>query len=433
MRFIDFLTKDRLLSIYKDKVVYSGTKGIDKINSYEFGKNLDRNLNKIIRDISNNNYKFKPYKVILIPKKVDSAPRKVCVPTISDRLVIESIKEYIYLCYESYSLNFSISKLIKDFITDYNSKNYSSYIKADLTTYFDTINHKKLIKKLRKTVDDELVLKLLIEILKNGQKYGDTTFENSKGIPQGLSISMLLANIYMIDVDAHFKNKKDVHYYRYVDDIFIFCKKHVRLNYFKLKYLLFNNRLRLNKNKTRISRIEHPFVFLGYSITKDHITVKEQSILKIETAIEKLFKQYKYNNNKDELLWRLNIRISGAICNNKKYGWLFYFSDIDYLQLLYHLDNLVEKLKKRYNVPDIKNKKFVKTYYEIQKKNIKDNKYFFNIDKVDDNQKKQILKNITKIDANMIDELSAKDLDYNYRKAVFKCLKALELDLDSIS
>ena len=165
----------------------------------------------------------------------------------------------------------------------------------------------------------------------------------------------------------------------------------------------------------------------------DCVSVKEQSITKLENSLEKLFKNYKHNKNKEELLWRLNIRISGAICNNKKYGWLFYFNKINDLELLYHLDDLVLKFKKRYNVIGIDNKKFIEAYYQIKKSDIKNNDYFFNVDKATDEEKKDILHNITDFSKEEIGKLSNKDLDYNYKIAVFKCLKSLEMDLDNIS
>ena len=66
MSFIDFLTEERLLKIYNDKIMYSGIVGVNKTNNYEFKKNIIRNIKKIIRDVSNHKYSFKPYKVILI-------------------------------------------------------------------------------------------------------------------------------------------------------------------------------------------------------------------------------------------------------------------------------------------------------------------------------------------------------------------------------
>ena len=434
MRFLDFITEKKLLDIYNEKIAYTTSVGIDKVNNYEFKKNIIRNIKGIIRDISQNQYKFKNFKIILIPKNTQSMPRKVCVPTIRDRIVIEALKEYMYTCYEECSLNFGISNLISKFVDTYNGGSYKKYIKSDLTTFFDTINHKKLINKVRKKVEDNVAISMLEKVLENGQAYKDEPIQkNSIGVPQGLSISMLLANIYMIDTDRKFDKLENIQYYRYVDDIIIFCNKNAFFYYLKLKFEIVKNGLKLNRKKTEISKIHHPFTFLGYSLKEDCISVKKQSIQKLENSIERLFKRYKNNNNEKELVWRLNLRISGAICDNKKYGWLFYFNKINDLKLLYHLDNLIVKLKKRYNVENINNKTFVESYYQIKKRNINNNNYFFNVNKTQKKEKQNILINIGNFEESVVKNLSYKELNYNYRRVVFRCLKSLEMDLDTIS
>ena len=45
----------------------------------------------------------------------------------------------------------------------------------------------------------------------------------TKGVPQGLSISNILANIYMAPIDCKYSKKSSYKYYRYVDDILILC------------------------------------------------------------------------------------------------------------------------------------------------------------------------------------------------------------------
>ena len=274
----DYFRKEKLLEIYNEKIQYSTHMGIDKISNYKFEENLEKNINKIINDIKNNRYMFKPYKVVLIPKNVESKPRKICIATIRDRLVIEVIKEYLYDEYSNYNLNCGVSNLVNSFIYEYNNGNYYKYIKTDLTTYFDSVDHKLLIKKIKKQVKDETAMNLIVKLLENVQRYNDNdNVKNKKGIPQGLSISMLLANIFMHDIDNFFSNKR-VKYFRYVDDIFLLCKHHTYFYFIILKLKLMKNKLKLNKKKTVISNIKKPFIFLGYSIKEDCISVKIQSI-----------------------------------------------------------------------------------------------------------------------------------------------------------
>jgi len=435
-----YFSVKNLTEIYNEKIAYSTAVGIDKMTNNYFYKNKNNYIKKISNDILNNKYKLKPYKVILIPKDINTKPRKICIPTIRDRIVIEALKQIIYDYYKDYKINIGISNLVNEFANTYSKKQYSNYIKTDISEFFDTVNHRLLLKQINTVVKDKRIINLIDNIIKNEQQYKKSNYinnkqycQNKKGIPQGLSISMVLANIYMLNIDNKFKCNRKIKYYRYVDDIFIFCNKNKYIYYFKLKKEILKLKIKLNKRKTRIKKMDKGFDFLGYKIEDNIISVKKQSITKLENSLEEIFKKYNMNKNVEELIWRLNIRISGIITKNKRYGWLFYFNNINDLRLLYHLDDIIEKFKKRYGLENIKTKKFVKTYYKMQTKNLKNSKYFLNIEAVTEAEKKEILKKLTDISEKEINKLSIGELNYIFRKNMFKLLKSLEQDLDSIS
>lgn len=440
MSFEDFFSEESLKKIYNEKICYSTVVGIDKMNNTYFLKNAEHNLKKLSEKIHSGIYEFKPYKIILIPKDENAKPRKICIPTVSDRIVIEMIKNVVYYYYSDYHLNVGVSNTVTNFIECYRKNNYSNYIKTDLSSFFDNIDHEILLKKLSTRIKDERIIKLIEKILKNKQSYNQEKSSNLKnnlcGVPQGLSISTLLANIYMNDIDEKFNKIPQIKYFRYVDDIFIYCNNCSKFYYLKLWNELRKLKLKINKNKTSIKKLDNSiFEFLGYSITPKMVSVKKKSVRKLENSLEELFKNYYYSREKniEELIWRINIRVSGAIAGNKRYGWLFYFKNITDLNLLYHLDYYIEKLKKRYKVGDIKTKTFARTYYKMQIKNLKKSKYFFNVDSVTDDEKRKILSNITNFSSEEINKLNLRELNYNFKKAIFKCLKSLEKDLDSIS
>jgi RNA-directed DNA polymerase len=98
---------------------------------------------------------------------------------------------------------------------------------ADLSSYFDTIPHEKLMILIGKRISDRNILHLIkmwlkAPVVEDGKTKGGK--RNDRGTPQGGVISPLLANIYLHLVDrivgkaeSVFK-KLDIRMVRYADD-----------------------------------------------------------------------------------------------------------------------------------------------------------------------------------------------------------------------
>jgi RNA-directed DNA polymerase len=150
-------------------------------------------------------------------------------------------------------------------------------IDADISTYFDTIPHGKLLKLVAKRIVDKNILKLIRMWLKAPvvEEHEDGKKEykgNDKGTPQGGVISPLLANIYLNVLDTLWKVKKvqerlGARLVRYADDVVVLCEGNTDRILKGMKAVLNNLGLTLNEVKTKVvdARREH-FTFLGFSI-----------------------------------------------------------------------------------------------------------------------------------------------------------------------
>src|SRR5690606_14564898 len=106
---------------------------------------------------------------------------------------------------------------------------------------------------------------------------------NKKGIPQGIAIANILANIYLSDIDNKYSQNIEIKYFRYVDDILILCKKdnamEVRDDFIKSLQVL---SLEISQNKYKSGDIKEGFSYLGYSYKKiqSHygFSVRDESI-----------------------------------------------------------------------------------------------------------------------------------------------------------
>lgn len=392
------------------------------------------------------NYKYTRYKEKLILKNRNSVPRLISIPTIRDRIVLKLIHEILMDVFEV-KLDL-VQTVVSEFSEE--AKLYDAYIKIDISNFFGSLNHAYLMKCIKRKIRKPELLKLISDAITNptvsqSQRKNVAVAEVVKGVPQGVPIANVLAEIYFKELDEEYLNKKDLSYFRYVDDILILCNKESALNIKndtieKLKKSTEFD-LEVNTDKTTNGILEEGLSYLGYDFVKSEnkmiCNVKKQSLLKLENALVGLFTRYE-NSRKDmklnELLFQLNLKITGAIVESeegrvKKYGWLFFYSQINDITVLYHLDNFVEKLLIRYKITtQIKGqlKSFVKAYYEITQRRNK-SKYLFKPSQLSINEKRKILYRNFSVRAKDLKNDSS--VDYLFYKHVYKKVYELEMDI----
>ena len=159
----------------------------------------------------------------MIPK-ADGSKRPLGIPTIRDRvaqmalkLVMEPIFEADF-CEHSYGFRpkKSAHEAI-DAIADAMHQGQTQVIDADLSKYFDSIPHAKLMATVAERIVDGAVLALIKQWLKapvmGDNENGKTACvgggkSNSRGTPQGGVISPLLSNIYLHLMDRIWQRKE---------------------------------------------------------------------------------------------------------------------------------------------------------------------------------------------------------------------------------
>ncbi|WP_171251105.1 RNA-directed DNA polymerase, partial [Acinetobacter baumannii] len=81
--------------------------------------------------------------------------------------------------------------------------------------FYPSIDRKILLKKIRSKIRNKYFSNLLLDALNPSKK------EFISGVPQGLSISNILAHIYLIPLDKKLTSQFNIKYFRFVDDILI--------------------------------------------------------------------------------------------------------------------------------------------------------------------------------------------------------------------
>lgn len=411
--------------------------GIDGININSFEKKSDIEFEIINRKVLDKTYNFSFYKEKLISKGRNKYPRVISLPTIRDKIVLKTIFNTLSEIYSDDLSNELVHSKVDKIKTIIKSNRFDSFIKMDIENFYPSIDHKILLKIIGKKTKKSEFIDLLAKAIKQVtvSKTNDSIdkYSNNLGIPQGLSISSVLSSIYFIDFDKKHSDQPTYEYYRYVDDILILCKKDDIQAIFKtIKNDMTNLKLKVHElgispQKTDFGSIKNAFYFLGYSYSDTLISIRESSINNLHNSIIDIFTQYKHSKEKNikHLYWKLNLKISGCKFEGKKYGWLYFFSQINDERLLFQLDTFVKNMFKKFNIKYDKTevKKFIRTYFEILK-NRTHTTYIPNFTELTKSKKKDILENIFNLHG-----ISSNQIEYRFSKLIYKTIKEMEKDI----
>lgn len=384
-----------LLNVFQERFSQSPSKGLDRLNGYQFSKNAPLELMIVSKKCLDGSFRFTPYLENLKIKGRGKAPRLIAIPTIRDRIVLNQLKVLLSKAYPG-----AIPKNIANTYVQTISQELvshdpdSTYVcSCDIKDFYGSINRERIANILTKEIKYTPALNLLKSALKCptipiNTRHGDyKKYKDKKGVPQGLAISNILAAIYLIDVDNGMKSL-DVKYFRYVDDVLIYgLENDVKKAHKSLTARLKRRNLSLHplrSGKGHLDCLKTPFGYLGYNFKWPQVTVRDVTVERFLQSIAAKFSDYQHNHAKrlerykyltkermaEIFLLELNEKISGAISENKRYGWIAYFSQINDMSLLHRIDHAIAGMFVRLSIFDHKApmelKKLKKAYFEIK-------------------------------------------------------------------
>jgi group II intron reverse transcriptase/maturase len=321
-----------------------GSAGIDgrTFKGIEEQEGRDAFLAALCEELKSRIYRPDPVKRVIIPKG-DGAERPLGIPTIRDRvtqmavkLVIEPISEADF-CDNSYG--FRPKKSAHDAVDDVTysmNTGYTEVIDADLSKYFDTIPHAKLMAVVAERICDGAILEIIqmwlkapvVEEDKEGKKrYIGGGKGNRKGTPQGGVISPLLANLYLHLMDRIWKKHQierrlGARIVRYADDFVVLCRKGTAAPRALIVRILDRLDLTLNETKTReVHALEESFNFLGFEIGMKknwktgglypHVQPSRKSLGKIKGEVTRLTRRQMTPVPLGDIVARVNTVLRG--------------------------------------------------------------------------------------------------------------------------
>jgi RNA-directed DNA polymerase len=325
--------------------------GVDKETAAEFGKNLGKNIQKIVTELKEKRYKAKLVRRTYIPKEPEKK-RPLGILVIADKVVQEAAAEILGAIFEQDFLPCSHGyrpivgpqQAVKNLTRELQFGKYNYIVEADIRGYFENIQHDLLIKMVNQRVDDGAFTGLIKKWLEAGILEPDgTIIEPITGTPQGGIISPILANIYLhYALDLWFEKaikprcEGKAYLCRYADDFIgaFQCKKDAELFYEELGKRLAKFGLEIAKEKTRLIsfskfRINEKtsFEFLGFEY-RWGISRKGNAIIKRRTSRKKLRKSLANFKNwckksRNKRLWVIFLEL-----NSKLRGYYNYYGVI---------------------------------------------------------------------------------------------------------
>ena len=279
------ISKQVVWEAYKRVKANKGAAGVDEESIADFEINLKDNLYKVWNRMSSGSYFPPPVRVVEIDKK-DGGQRKLGVPTVSDRIAQMVAKSYLEPSVDSVfhpdSYGYRPGKSAIEALATARQRcwRFDWVVDLDIKAFFDEIDHKLLMRAVRKHTDCRWLLLYIERWLKAPAQLEDGTLvSRDKGSPQGSVISPLLSNLFLHYAFDEWmrRNYSSIPFERYADDILVHCKSEGQARWIKsaIEKRLRQCRLQLHPQKTKIvyckdsSRKDNypkeKFDFLGYT------------------------------------------------------------------------------------------------------------------------------------------------------------------------
>jgi group II intron reverse transcriptase/maturase len=213
--------------------------GIDGVTAATYAEHLEANLTDLYERLRSGRYTALPVKRTWLDKE-DGSQRPIGMPTFEDKIVQRAVTMLLGAVYEQAFHDFSHGfreghgphQALHELREQCRELNIGWIVDADVSGFFDNLDHGLLRDVIRQRVNDGGILRLIGKWLHAGVLEGEQVTYPEKGTPQGGVISPMLANIFLHAVlDAWYERdvkprmKGRTFLIRFADDFVIGCER----------------------------------------------------------------------------------------------------------------------------------------------------------------------------------------------------------------
>jgi len=309
---IEFIRIKKRLKIHSEKEIkkpdyWSRDKNFNPFSVYSNRKAIAKSIAKKI-----NNKTYEPKEPeFFMKKKKDGGERKITIYQLPDaavsnyyykRLLSKNKHRLSSFCY-AYRDDRNVHFAVQDISLELKKNSRIFVAEFDFRKFFDSISHDFLYQQLKE--NGFLITQEELRIIKAFLGKKGKAENKKKGIPQGLSLSLFLANVTCWSLDRELENN-GLRFARYADDTLIWSKDYnkiveafniidkfskaagVEINYNKSEGI---SLLTPKEFPREFSKAKSYVEFLGYNISSENISIKDESVLKIKERITSILYQ----------------------------------------------------------------------------------------------------------------------------------------------
>jgi group II intron reverse transcriptase/maturase len=319
-----------------------GAPGIDGMTVDELPQYLKHHWPEIRAQLEAGQYRPQPVKRVEIPKP-DGKTRPLGIPTVLDRFIQQALAQVISAHWEPHfhphSYGFrprrSAHQAVRQVQADIQA-GYGWVVDMDLQSFFDRVNHDRLMARLKGRCPDADVLRLINRFLKAGVVVDGKTEATLTGVPQGGPLSPVLANVVLDELDWELE-RRGHRFARYADDCNILVKsQRAGERVMASVTRLVSDSLRLTVNPLK-SAVDRPWnrKFLGFTVsrTDKRLKVADKALEKLKDRVRELTRRTRGNR----------IEVIAAELRESLLGWKAYFGIAEVLSPLRDIDKWVRR------------------------------------------------------------------------------------------
>lgn len=274
-----------------------GSHGVDGMSVKSLRGHLVQNWPTIRESIRKGTYRPSPVRRVEISKP-NGGTRSLGIPTVTDRLIQQAITQVLTPVFaprfSEHSYGFRPQRRGHDAVRKargFMQEGYRIVVDIDLEKFFDRVHHDRLMARIAERVKDKALLKLIRSYLQAGVMENGLVRATEEGTPQGGSLSPLLSNIVLDELDKELE-KRNLRFVRYADDSNIYVKtwkagQHVMNSV--VSFIERKLKLKVNQEKSVVDRPWNR-KFLGFTFgmekAKPQIRIAKPSLRRVKAKIK---------------------------------------------------------------------------------------------------------------------------------------------------